>query len=205
MPTKNYADCVFINCPFDEDYQPFFQALYFAIVDCGFHVRCSLEIDDGSEVRVEKILRIIRDSKFSIHDISRTELDAANNLPRFNMPLELGMFLAAKRFGGSQQKRKACLILDHQPYRYQKFLSDISGQDIKSHDNDVEKLIRAVRDWLRSVSRRSRIPGGKAISGRFNDFLLELPHLCRQLDVEPDELTYADYGNVVSIWLKANT
>lgn len=196
---------VFINCPFDSEFQPLFNALFFVVVDCGFRVRCALEIDDASEVRVDKILKIISESKYGIHDISRTELDDDNDLPRFNMPLELGMFLGAKRFGGKAQKRKACLIVDNEKYRYQKFISDIAGQDIKAHENSPEKLICVVRDWLRSVSKRSTLPGGKLIFKRYSKFVLELPALCAEVEIDPDELIFADYANMVSVWLKANT
>jgi hypothetical protein len=44
-------------------------------------------MDDGSETRIDKLYRIVEASRFGIHDLSRTELDAVNNLPRFNMPL----------------------------------------------------------------------------------------------------------------------
>ena len=87
---------VFINCPFDSAYRPLFEAAVFATFDCGFHPRCSLEIEDSSQVRIEKINRIIQQSRLAIHDISRTELDSTFQLPRFNMPLELGIFLGAK-------------------------------------------------------------------------------------------------------------
>ncbi len=50
------------------------------------------------------------------------------SLPRFNMPLELGIFLGAKRFGSQKQKQKNGLILDREKYRYQSFCSDIAGQ-----------------------------------------------------------------------------
>lgn len=196
---------VFINCPFDPDYQQLFNALFFVVVDCGFRVRCALEIADGSEVRVDKILRIISESKYGIHDISRTELDEVNDLPRFNMPLELGMFLGAKRFGGPAQKRKACLIVDNERYRYQKFISDIAGQDIKAHECSPEKLICVVRDWLRSVSKRSTLPGGKSIFKRYSNFVLELPALCAETEIDPNDLIFADYASMVSVWLKANT
>jgi len=164
-----------------------------------------LEIDDASEVRVNKILRIIGESKYGIHDISRTELDEVNQLPRFNMPLELGMFLGAKRFGGTAQKRKSCLIVDEEPHRFQKFISDIAGQDIKSHASNPEKLICVVRDWLRSVSKRSTLPGGKSIFKRYSNFVVELPALCAEIEIDPDDLIFADYANMVSVWLKANT
>lgn len=70
-----YEDNVFVNCPFDSDYDPFFYGILFTIHDCGFVGRSALEIDDGGEARIEKIYGLIRDSKYGVHDISRTELD----------------------------------------------------------------------------------------------------------------------------------
>ena len=93
-----YEDSVFINCPFDEEYEKLFQALVFAIHDCGFVARCALEASDSGEVRIKKILDIIDECKFGIHDISRTALSRNTKLPRFNMPLDLGLFLGAKQF-----------------------------------------------------------------------------------------------------------
>jgi hypothetical protein len=59
-----------------------------------------------------------RRSQFGIHDVSRVELDESNKLPRFNMPLELGLFLGAKSFSDeARQKKKRCLILDSDPHR----------------------------------------------------------------------------------------
>src|SRR5438105_5993198 len=106
---RNYYDkSVFINCPFDPQYQPLFEAILFAVLDCDLRPRCALEIADASEVRIDKIFKIIADCKYGIHDISRTEVTAASGLPRFNMPLELGIFLAAKRFGAGRQRKKVC-------------------------------------------------------------------------------------------------
>jgi len=72
--------------------------------------RCALEADDSGDVRIEKILAIIDQCKLGIHDISRTELNE-HSLPRFNMPLELGLFLGASRFGQGKTK-KITLIVD---------------------------------------------------------------------------------------------
>jgi len=55
--------------------------------------RCALEVQDSSENRLKKILRIIGECQFAIHDISRTDLDKKHQLPRFNMPFELGLFM----------------------------------------------------------------------------------------------------------------
>ncbi|MGD9153022.1 MAG: hypothetical protein PVG30_05150 [Gammaproteobacteria bacterium] len=91
----NYADNVFINCPFDNRYKSLFHATIFSIIDCGFVPRCALEIHDGSEIRLNNIIKIIADCKFGIHDISRIELNH-NKLPRANMPFELGISLTMR-------------------------------------------------------------------------------------------------------------
>jgi hypothetical protein len=72
------------------------------------------------------------------------------------MPLELGIFLGAKRYGDARQRRKSCLVLERDPYRYQVFCSDIGGQDIWPHGNKVEDVIAGVRDWLRTGGRVPR-------------------------------------------------
>ncbi|MBV9537403.1 MAG: hypothetical protein JOY70_00570 [Acidisphaera sp.] len=152
----DYDQNVFINCPFDDAYRPLFRALVFAIFECGLRPRSALEVIDAGEVRFEKIARIVRGCRWGIHDISRTEL-TTSGLPRFNMPLELGLFLGAQRFGDGTQRRKSCLVLDREHYRYQKFVSDIAGQDIAVHGNDPAGAIRAVRDWLAPrPARRTR-------------------------------------------------
>lgn len=132
--------------------------------DAGFVARSALEVSDATQNRYERILRIISECRYGIHDISRTELDEASGLPRFNMPLELGLFLGSKRFGNKTQRTKSCLIIDREPYPYQRFISDLAGQDILAHENNPELAIALVRDWLRTESKRTGIPGGEAIS-----------------------------------------
>jgi len=195
---------VFINCPFDTQYQPIFDAVVFCVVACGFVPRCTLELTDVAEVRIDKIYRLINQCDLSIHDISRTEVAAQPyQLPRFNMPLELGIFLGAKRFGGrSSQKR--CLILDRAPYRYQRFISDIAGQDIRAHDNNPRIVIRRVRDWLQAAPGNAAIPGGGAIWSRYRRFRRELLFIAQEADLDPEQLTFIDYHQLVTSWLKIN-
>jgi hypothetical protein len=153
-------------------------------------------------VRIEKIFALIESCRFGIHDISRTELDRVSGLPRFNMPLELGIFLGAQRFGSTRQRRKNCLILDRERYRYQQFISDISGQDLASHNGDVSTLIRMLRDWLGTAAGGTPLPGGAAIARRFAQFQAELPRMCAQLRLTVEELTFSNYANLVSTWLR---
>jgi len=206
MPEPRLDYGVFINCPFDEPYRPVFEALVFAVHDCGYVARCSLEVTDASEVRIDRIAAIIAACRFGIHDISRTDLDKDTRLPRFNMPLELGLFLGAKRFGSQRHRAKTCLILDVERYRYQAFISDIAGQDIAAHRGNPEEAMRAVRDWLSSATPRSvKIPGGTAIARRYRTFRDELPAACERLHLRMEELTFSDYVVQVEEWLKLNT
>ncbi len=73
MARNESATSVFINCPFDAQYRPLFEAIVFAVFACGFRPRCALEIDDASQVRIDKIFKIIAECKYGVHDISRTE------------------------------------------------------------------------------------------------------------------------------------
>jgi hypothetical protein len=187
----NYDHNVFINCPFDQAYAPLLQAMVFTVVDCGFHPRCALEKSDSGEVRIEKIYRIIKECGLSVHDLSRTHLDPITALPRFNMPLEFGIFLGAKFLGVPEQQRKMCLVFDEQPYRYQMYLSDVAGQDIKWHRNDARTLVLHVRDWFTTVVD-AHLPSGSIIWDHYLTFQGELRHNCEELKQRPVELTYID-------------
>jgi hypothetical protein len=200
----NYSNSVFINCPFDEAYSPIFKAVVFTILDCGYIARSAREVDDSSEVRIDKILKIISQCKYGIHDISRTEQDEKTGLPRFNMPLELGIFLGAKRFGPGKQKRKICLVLDRSSHRFQSFISDIAGQDIQSHDNEESEAVKVVRNWMRTASGRATIPGGTEILRRYRLFRSQLPVFCEKLKLTMDEMVFNDYTAIVWEWLKLN-
>jgi hypothetical protein len=170
VPTRLRARDVFINCPFDANYKPIFDAIVFTVRDLGFEARCALEIDDASEIRLDKVMRIIGQCAYSVHDISSVGLGSETNLPRFNMPLELGLDLGCKRFGSGAQRMKACLILDSEPYRYRTSISDISGQDIHSHKGEPERAIAEVRNWLAGASRIKGSAGGTEIAARYRRF-----------------------------------
>ena len=197
----SYDDSVFINVPFDRKYSRLADAIVFAVHDCGFVARSALEIEDSGQIRVEKILNIIEACRLGIHDISRAGLDRNTKLARFNMPLELGFFLGAKRYGSERHHDKRCLILDRDRYRYRNFCSDIAGQDIRAHGDEPRLAIRAVRDWLSSQRPGVLVPGGKLISDRYEEFRAQLPQQARGLRLDHRELTFGDYTHLVVGWL----
>jgi len=202
MPRSN--ESVFINVPFDRAYQKLFHALVFSVHECGFIARCALEGDDGSEVRMEKLYNIIRDSPLGIHDLSRVTLDSANRLPRFNMPLELGVFLGAKRYGDQKQKAKSCLILERERFRYQEFCSDLSGQDIRAHGNRVDAAIAATRNWLRAARPHRSMPGAQLIASRYLDFRSVFPRMCKTRGVDHRNPPFLDYRMLAIGWREEN-
>ncbi len=197
---RSYATSVFVNCPFDGEYRPLFRAAVFTIEYCTFHARTALEVDDSGETRAEKLLRIIGESRFGIHDLSRIEVND-EGLPRFNMPYELGLFIGFKAGGAATQKRKVTLILDREPYRYQRYLSDIAGQDIRSHSGDPTALIREVRNWLQSQTNR-HLHGCEYIADRYRAFGEEMPILLAELrKSDADLANYHDFHRLVCDWI----
>lgn len=197
MKTKShpqYALNVFINCPFDEIYQPLLHTLIFTIHACGFIPRSALEYDDSDDVRIQKINKLIEECQYGIHDLS---LEA----PRFNMPLELGIFIGCQQFGNPEQRKKKYLILENHAHQSRQFISDLSGQDLKAHTNDAQTLMRCVREWLSNKSQK-RLPHSPSLLEKYESFKAILPELCLSENWVEAELTFADYSSLVVAWLE---
>lgn len=198
-----HADSVFINCPFDQQFWPLFEAIVFCVIDSGFVPRCALEEDDSGVGRLDKICSLIRGSQYAIHDLSRVELSDPINLPRFNMPFEFGLDLGCRLFGDTTQSRKKCLVLDSEKHRYRTSISDISGQDIKSHENSPDTAISVVRGWLRTASGRDSVPPSKSIKMRFGEFTALLPEMAEQAGAAREDLQFVEYVTLAEVYIKA--
>jgi len=162
----SFESNIFINCPFDEDFAPILQAILFCIVYLGFHPRLATERDDSAENRLSKIVELIESSKFSIHDLSRCQASEVDEYYRLNMPFELGIDYGCREFMGEKFKSKKLLLLEAEKYRYQAAISDLSGCDIKIHNNDPQKAIRQVRNWLVSEAG-IKAKGASYIFGKY--------------------------------------
>jgi len=139
-PVSDYETNVFINCPFDDEYYSLLRPLLFTIVYLGFNPRIASERSDSGENRVDKICELIRQSKYSIHDLSRLKSSKVREFYRLNMPFELGIEYGSRLFGPSFMSAKQCLILEKNFYDFKRALSDISGVDIKAHKMSRTKL-----------------------------------------------------------------
>jgi len=158
---------VFINCPFDDSFRPIFDAIVFAVYDLGFVARCALEIDDASEVTLEKIKRIIAQCPYGIHDISSVSWVAGQSFRDSTCRLSWDCSWDASSMDRRKDRNKACPILDSEPYRYRVSISDISGQVIHSHGGSANRVILEVRNWLVAASRTKSLPGGAEVSNRY--------------------------------------
>jgi hypothetical protein len=193
---------LFVNCPFDPEYLPLLQGLIFTILECGLEPRLALEDADSGQVRVQKIRDLIRSCRFSVHDISRIEPLREGDLPRFNMPFELGLDLGCRYYGGKRLESKQCLILERERYRYQRVLSDVSGNDIRAHGGDPVALVTEVRNWLK-VATRTELPSGSSIWGQYSSFRGDLELTFERLrysrrDIE--SLEVVEYIDFIKDW-----
>lgn len=197
---SNYHRNVFINCPFDSAYDDVFNAIVFAVHRCGFILRCAKEFGDSDSIRIQNILSIIEKSKYAVHDLSRVTLSETGKLPRFNMPLELGIFTGSAHFGTKAHKEKRYIIIESEQFRFKQFISDLSGQDIQSHEDDPLKAIRCIRNWL-SNKTADTVPSPSILIGEYNDFINALPELCAENRWVVGELTFNEYSALVTNWL----
>ncbi|MBL0358722.1 MAG: hypothetical protein IPP72_18480 [Chitinophagaceae bacterium] len=197
----HYHDSVFINYPFDTAYQPIIRALLFTIYRCGFLPVTALAEDNALDNRLAKIEKLIGSCKYGIHDISRIET-STNGMPRFNMPFELGLFFGARRFGNKIQREKNALIFDSDNTRYRQFISDLSGVDIKAHQNNPAAAIRSVAEWLSTASKRSTIPGYKIIVAEYAAFEKGLPLIVEKLGLDIIDIPFNNYCLIVEETIK---
>jgi hypothetical protein len=160
---------VFINCPFDEDYSSILQAIAFCVVFMGLYPRLAPENADNGAARLDRIVELVKGSKFGIHDLSRCRADQAGDFARMNMPFELGIDYGSRQSGAAPLDTKTILVLEDARYDYQKGLSDISGWDIRAHGGSFEVAIRHVRTWLIAQAGAPKI-GAALIQGKYIAF-----------------------------------
>lgn len=194
---------VFINCPFDKEYSPLLRALTFSLLYLEFEPKLSQTLS-SSTIRINQIKQLIKNSKFGIHDLSRSKPMKKNELPRFNMPYELGLDIGCIEYGGVKFANKRALILETEKYHYQKVLSDISGQDIENHNNDPLTLIKKVRNWFSAINKITVLPGQSEIWIAYNQFNsdLEINLATTYSSKDIEEMPIIDYIKFAKDWIK---
>lgn len=130
---------VFINIPYDEPFEPLYLAYITALSAMGFLPRATLGI--GGNRRLDRIASLIESCPYSIHDLSRVQLDRnPPRTPRFNMPFELGLAVAWAR----ANRHHKWLVFESVKRRLAKSMSDLDGTDPYIHDGTVRGVMREV-------------------------------------------------------------
>lgn len=161
---------VFVNCPFDESFYSLLRPLLFTIVYLRLKPRIATERLDSGEARITKIIELIKESKYAIHDFSRIKATKKGEIYRLNMPFELGIDVGCRLFKGGEHKQKKCLILVGERFKYQAAISDLSNSDVANHQNTPEDVVVEVRNWLSSTCKLDA-DGPSRIWDAFNVFM----------------------------------
>jgi hypothetical protein len=152
MPASSFApeNCVFINCPFDEEYfQNYFFVVMFTITYCGFRPRCARE-SYGAALREDAISERLEECSLGFHDVTtrwveielpRTGLFSfylkkpVVRMPRYNMAYELGRFLELKLSAIARAARATSAAIDQRA----------SADELKRLHNDEEATKRRAK------------------------------------------------------------
>lgn len=197
---------VFVNCPFDEDYYSVLRPLLFTIIYLGLKPRIATERLDSGEARVGKIIELIRESKYAIHDLSRIRAATSGEYFRLNMPFELGVDIGCRLFKPGKWRDKVCLILVAERHKYQAAISDLSNSDVAVHNNNAEDVVTEIRNWLNTACRL-RAVGPSRIWDAFNEFMAADFDRLRALGFSPkniERLPIPELMENMHEWIETN-
>lgn len=197
---------IFINCPYDAAYLSLLRPLIFTVLYAGLNPRLASERLHSGESRISKIVELIRESKYAVHDLSRIQASKKGEYFRHNMPFELGLDIGCAAFSNDAKLQgKRCLILEKERYRYQIAISDLSNSDIESHQNDPVRLVAVVRNWLvNEVGVELLGPAG--LNDKFNEFMGENYDILKGKgfsDADIDGLNISELMRCMRDWLLA--
>jgi hypothetical protein len=151
VPTPRRRKSVFLNIPYDQAFEDLYIAYVVGLTQLGLTVNVTLALPN--EGRLDAIIELIEASDLSIHDLSRVEL--SRGLPRFNMPLELGLALYRARM---TRGKHHISIFDRKPYQVQRSTSDVNAIDPQIHHGSPRHLMIALRNIFRQPGDVTTVP-----------------------------------------------
>jgi hypothetical protein len=153
VPPPPDPNAVFLNIPYDEEFRSLYIAYIVGLYQLDLVPHLASEIPGGDR-RLDRISKLIQSCRYSIHDLSRVEVSVAPTaVPRFNMPLELGM---AINWANLHPSRHTWFVWESESYRLQQSASDLNGTDPHIHGGTPEGVLRELsnafwRDHMPSV------------------------------------------------------
>jgi len=134
--------------------------------------RATLEIV-GGERRLDRTFELIERCRYSVHDLSRVEVDPKRPTPRFNMPFELGLAVAWQR---AHTREHTWFVFEAKAHRIEKSLSDLGGTDVYIHRGSANGLFAELTN---AFARTRRQPSVRQMKIIFGALRAELPKLMR--------------------------
>ena len=143
-------NAVFINMPYENGkYEKIFISFISAILSIGRIPRCTIEIPEGGQGRLQRICDLLESCRVSIHDLSYVTTPV-----RFNMPFELGLACAISKYIGPHDY----ILLDTEPYRLDRYLSDAKGRDPYIYKGTMFGAVHCVLEALSRENDQPEIP-----------------------------------------------
>ena len=171
MVQYSFDNNVFINCPFDKyRIDAILKPILFCLMSHGLNPQLALDVNDSGQLRIDKIVDLMKNSRYSIHDLSLLKVADTKEFARMNMPYELGIDYGLRLSGEGRFGEKRFLILGSKRYDYMKAVSDLNGFDIQNHDNNTRKVFDCMNSWLGSIGLDVEISPGLKMYYEFIDF-----------------------------------
>lgn len=146
-------DSVFLNIPYDSQFIPQYFAYITAVSALSLVPQATLGISGNR--RLDRIAGLIESCAYSIHDLSRVQLDRnAPRTPRFNMPFELGLAVAWAQV----RPQHKWFVFESVRRRLNKSLSDLDGTDPYIHGGTVRGVMREVCNAFVSPVKQPTVP-----------------------------------------------
>ena len=153
-PPRGRDRSVFLNLPYDVGFQKLYLAYIAGLSAFGLVPRATLEIPT-SERRLDRIIGLIDECAYSIHDLSRVQLDPRMpRTPRFNMPFELGLAVARN----SPHRLQTWYVCETVKRRVNKSLSDLDGTEVHIHEGTLLGLFSVLGDIFVRRRRQPSVP-----------------------------------------------
>lgn len=178
------------------------RALLFVVRFYGLEAKIASSDTDSKSNRLERIIKLMKESKYSVHDLSRLKSEKKKEYYRMNMPFELGLDYG---IGG---KEKVFLIFENEDYKLKIALSDINGWDVRPHYNKPENLILEFRKWIvvnKILPDKLTALSSSDIWYIYNDFYGIFSDFMTRHHMQEDEISISEYISHVDKFLASYT
>jgi hypothetical protein len=174
VPKHNRDASAFLNIPYDARYSRLYLAFIAGLSAYGLAPRATVEIP-GGQGRLDRILELIQECRYSFHDLSRVEVNLARpRTPRFNMPFELGLAVASQKLVWKDQM---WFVFESRRRRLSKSLSDLNGTDPYIHGGTARGVFRELTNALVRIQHQ---PSVEEMSEIYRELRKVAPRILRE-------------------------